>query len=145
MAGRTGVESAGGGREEEESPEEEEEEEERAARSAHTLSASAHSSATKCRGFRCPKRYSSGWESSYEHSRKMALSKPARILGAASFQTRNVLGASDTVSGSTSPNIRISRPVCSSRIKNAVLSVTLGSGAANCERDSVCDVLFLRP
>ena len=55
---------------------------------------------------------------------KMAERTPKAIFGAASAQTRAVRGESDSESGSTSPKMRISRPVSSSRMKKAELSYT---------------------
>jgi hypothetical protein len=60
---------------------------------------------------------------------KMAASEPWAILGAASAQTRWLRGMALMLSGSTSPNTRISRPDVSARMKNAVESTMVRPSA----------------
>lgn len=48
---------------------------------------------------------------------KMAVRLPEAIFGAASVQTWRFRGDREMVSGSTSPNIRTSWPVATSRMK----------------------------
>ncbi|KAG4218944.1 hypothetical protein PC116_g32576 [Phytophthora cactorum] len=60
--------------------------------------------------------------SSYEHSIKIAARCPVAIFGAASSHTPMFLGDNEMLSGSTSPNIRTSRPLSASLMKYALES-----------------------